>query len=610
MATRRQRDLIERVRYPNPLPELQYAPRLAKVPPPVQNFLSPVFARRIAEAQQFPMTVDAEGGMPLDLARIESLWQGDAHVPAGTEPAELDPEDEFLLSDALLQEEVADEAAPQSTAAQAASVTWLRRTEYLGAEQRRKRAAEPKVAAKELDTSAPAQIARIEQGFDAANVPLESLRHPSKPGVHAVDAYAVLPDPETWATQVQVVRFVDFPGRSAADVRAETAVLRPVTDSVSGQQRMSLYLTAADTLPQYGAEDEPEPAPAAEKELREDIASLRYQKRRRLGRFPRVPWVPEQHGASADDANVYATPMRHVRDLEPTDQLSSATNQLLVVLDDGVPDAAPALSSISTGATVAENAAAAADDDLFGGVQPEADTDSTLPPQAAAERARRLVPRAAPKAAYYHRIDMRYTLRLRRQRKAEQQLMLPYPDFWHRISLGNRELTENELARRILERAQVDQLDTAGVEYESSDDDDEADAEGDEEEAEGDEEAEGEAEGDGEAQGEAEGEAEEAGKEPDQEAKEADEEAREAGKEPDEEAEEAGKEPDGEAGKADEEAKEADEEPQGDAEGEADTSDSDSSPDAASAEYDDELAALRAEAADAGDTPVEGRRRR
>ena len=67
---------------------------------------------------------------------------------------------------------------------------------------------------------------------------------------------------------------------------------------------------------------------------------------------------------------------------------------------------------------------------------------------------------------------MRYALRLRRQRKAEQQLAVPYPDFWHRISLGNREPTENEQAKRLLERSQVDQLDLTGVEYESSDDGD------------------------------------------------------------------------------------------------------------------------------------------
>lgn len=82
MATRRQRDLIERVRYPNPLPELLYAPRLVKVPAPIPNYLSPVYAQRVAEAHQLPTSVDAEGGMPLDLARMEYLWQADTRLRA------------------------------------------------------------------------------------------------------------------------------------------------------------------------------------------------------------------------------------------------------------------------------------------------------------------------------------------------------------------------------------------------------------------------------------------------------------------------------------------------------------------------------------------------
>ena len=120
---------------------------------------------------------------------------------AWTEPLDweqVDDEDAFLLSDDLASEAGAGiEAQGQGLAkaqAQAANVTWLRRTEYLSAEQRKQRGVDAKHAAPQLDTSRPAQIERIEQGFAAANTPLSSLSHPSKPGVHAVDAYEVLPD--------------------------------------------------------------------------------------------------------------------------------------------------------------------------------------------------------------------------------------------------------------------------------------------------------------------------------------------------------------------------------------------------------------------------------
>ena len=96
-------DLVERVRYPNPLPELPYAPKLVHIPAPQANYASPVYAQRIAESQQLPVAVDAEAGMPLDLARMESLWLADARGAVTTsyplDEAQLHDDDAFLLSD-------------------------------------------------------------------------------------------------------------------------------------------------------------------------------------------------------------------------------------------------------------------------------------------------------------------------------------------------------------------------------------------------------------------------------------------------------------------------------------------------------------------------------
>ena len=73
-------------------------------------------------------------------------------------------------------------------------------------------------ASEQIDVSRPAQLARIEATFEAANRPLAELRHPTKPGLRAVEAFDVLPDNETWATEFAVFRFADPPGRGAGRV--------------------------------------------------------------------------------------------------------------------------------------------------------------------------------------------------------------------------------------------------------------------------------------------------------------------------------------------------------------------------------------------------------
>lgn len=488
MTSRRKRDLIERVRYVNELPELPYPPKLVQIPPPEPNYVSPVYMQRMAESLQLPVTVDAEAGMPIDLAKLEHLWLENGAHPSDMEGVldwdQLDEDDAFLLSETGVQGETEDTALGlqglANVQAQAANVTWLRRTEYLSAEQRKQKAAADAKAddsAARHDTSRPAQIQRILLGFDAANAPLSTLRNPSKPDVHAVDAYELLPDPETWATSFQVVRFASALGR-ANDPRLDTAILRPVTDPLTGQQRVSMYLPCADTLPQYG-EDESNDAHEELDELtqhaRENTAAARLKKRRRLGTYPRVPWLDGEEGG---DANVYGTGFRHVRDLEPTDQPVQTDHLLAVVLDDEKPDAAPDLDRIDVNAPIAEQTNEAQgedDDDLFGGdesmqgEEAEDNVKTTIPPQSAPERVRQnavVTPAEQGRhVAYYHHIDMRYGLRIRRARKAEQRLLVPYEGFWHRVVLGNRPLTEREITKRLLVREGVDKLDLEGVEY-------------------------------------------------------------------------------------------------------------------------------------------------
>lgn len=515
----------------------------------------------------------------------------------------VDEEDAFLLSDEVAQRPAQVIEGPvQAPAAQAADVTWLRRTEYLGAEQRRQRQSE-KAKAAPLDTSHEAQIARIEQGFAAANAPLASLTHPGKPDVHAVDAYELLPDPETWATPMHIVRFTSdlgrpTPGVADRDVRMDTAILRPVADG--GGQRVSLYLTSADHLPAYASETSTEmaepPHVDADAERRQDVAALRYAKRRRLGEFPKVAYLDGEEG----DANEYATGFRHVRDLEPLDQTNVLSNQLAIVLDDGTPDAAPELEQVTTHGTVAEQVAKDTDalfdaDEAMG----EADIGTTLPPQSAAERERQqtVVPQGeGRKVAYYHRIDMRYGLRIRRQRKAEQGLPVPYDGFWHRVIVGNRPASEREVAKRMYARQNVDQLAMDGVEYASSEEEEHEEYEAQEEH----EHAENADEHEHDEHEHAEHEHADDHAEPAEPAHPAEPEPEEPAS-----AAETTEQAEVEAEQAEEQG--ADSDDPSDEQGDASDSDDD---DASDVDGDAELAALREEAQGENDAPVEGRRRR
>ncbi|WFD43450.1 hypothetical protein MPSI1_002112 [Malassezia psittaci] len=528
-ARRKQRDLIERVRYPNPLPDLPYAPKLIRIAPPQPNYESPVFLQRVAESQQLPVAVDAEAGMELDLAKIENLWLEDSSA-AVTSNFELDEsllheEDAFLLSDELSARPprvLEENAAP---IAQPSDVTWLRRTEYLGAEQRKQRQAENKANAQPIDTSDQAQIARIQQGFEAANASLDTLHHPNKPDVHAVESYELLPDPETWATPMHIVRFATAlgPTEKDRDVRMETGILRPYSDA-SGQ-RVSLYLASGETLPthqmegkkshddgqsepasdeeQQHSDTEPSVPPSwepgmteAQKMRRNEVSALRFMKRRRLGVYPPVPPDPQELESKRDsstewDANQYATAFRHYRDWEPSDQAAALGHELILVLDDGHVDPEPDLEQITTSGSIsvqtqrldaqnsAEKSTDQATDTLFdapedsgpNASEKQADITSTLPPQTDTDRAKQtaIMPLLQNrKVAYYHPIDMRYSLRIRRQRRSEQGQALPYEDFWHRVVVGNRPTTEQERARRMHARAQVDSMDLAGIQLEES----------------------------------------------------------------------------------------------------------------------------------------------
>ncbi|ETS60237.1 hypothetical protein PaG_05784 [Moesziomyces aphidis] len=549
-TSRSRRELIDRVKYPNPIPLPPYPPKLVKIPAEPSRYANAHFADRLASQQPVPLIVDVHAGMPIDLANFQNLWEGDlseVSVPAtaSLNAQDLDDADAFLLQDfatnlpaaattnsapgaiglitslnatddpasqaalaAALQQRHTQSLGPGAKAALAADdVSWLRRTEYLGTHLKAQQQVQKPKVTQRIDISREAQLAKIEQSFKDAQQPLASLKHPHKRGVKAVQVFDFLPDPETWATNYQVVRFIDPPGRIVngvpqPDPRLDVAILRPVS-AADGEQRVSYYLPAGEDIP----EDPEEPMTLLDNPDKEENNARRLRKRRRTGKFPIPPQDEDQAESSPKLLKRdYATAYKLARDYVPKDTAETAHDVLVLTLDDGVPDADPDANfdPIKGAVSAPANPADEDDDDLFGDdddedTSPKGDNagdhiDSTLPPQSESERQKRsrrtaatkgkerseqpagdgLTSTAPPKArAYYHKVGMRFTLRVWRSRFANNEKLRNrdrrYPGKWDAILLANRELTEREKLRRLHARSNVDDVGHLDP-YEPSDD--------------------------------------------------------------------------------------------------------------------------------------------
>lgn len=283
-SSRKRPDLIERIRYPNPLPLPPFPPKLLKIPTPAERYADPSWSSRLAASVPFPLIVDGEGGMPLDLNAFPELWATDAHGrpvdshPPAVDPMEMNAEDAWLLNPELANAQVpppsslswvkrevsaADGGAASAAATgtstphmegiSAKDVGWLRRTEYLGADRKAK--AEAAVRNRPLDKSSQevspsAEAARIEATFEAVEQPFEQLRHPTKRDIRPVESFEVYPDFDTWATEMHVFKFSDAPGKyedskPVVDHRLPLSLLRSRIDPYTGRPLISYYLPAS-----------------------------------------------------------------------------------------------------------------------------------------------------------------------------------------------------------------------------------------------------------------------------------------------------------------------------------------------------------------------------
>ena len=69
-------DLLVRVRFLNPLPPPPFPPKLLKIETNIGRFGDPHYTDALAASTPFPMVVDSEMGMHLDLNRYPGIWEG------------------------------------------------------------------------------------------------------------------------------------------------------------------------------------------------------------------------------------------------------------------------------------------------------------------------------------------------------------------------------------------------------------------------------------------------------------------------------------------------------------------------------------------------------
>lgn len=183
-------DYIARVRYQNDLPPPPCPPKLIDIPIDTAKLTSHTYLSDLARKQEPNMFLDMDLGMPLDMTALTGIFdhEDESSVYPQDPPPVLDPKDSVLLREPGGSGPGASK--PQST------VAFLRRTEYISSEAVRQKATrEPSVKKDETKFIDPeAQLRAVENTFEAANMPLEMVKHPTKKHLKAVDAYPIMPD--------------------------------------------------------------------------------------------------------------------------------------------------------------------------------------------------------------------------------------------------------------------------------------------------------------------------------------------------------------------------------------------------------------------------------
>lgn len=112
------------------------------------------------------------------------------------------------------------------------------------------------------------RAAAVAATFAAANAPLSELRHPTKAGVTAVEAFDILPDADLWANELDLVRFGEDPAKQGP-VRSGCPDLSFALWRASSQRRLieRLAKSMQNELPRLG------PDPRLPRAIMRDLSS-------------------------------------------------------------------------------------------------------------------------------------------------------------------------------------------------------------------------------------------------------------------------------------------------------------------------------------------------
>ncbi|KAG0204570.1 hypothetical protein BGX28_003541 [Mortierella sp. GBA30] len=291
-------EFLCRTRYRNTLPLPPFAPKLLALPSSSDRYIK-YQSTGLTESTANELILDNQWAMPIDLVEMRENYFGEGRLHhengAVLNPAAgLDQTDEFLLT-------VPIKSAAGATGTGAAgvngaqglsipnksrlpAVSWLRRTEYISSETPTGagKGAYKDTGAKRrtlaVDNSREGQIAAIEKTFDrfvkksvSSSSPspplseeefLASLKHPSKPGLKAVESLPVFPDFSIWGNSYTLVTFdvdpemsndrpvqVQDQGTSKQQTaqRSSNALIKPMHAQNDPETWLSYYLPDMDT---------------------------------------------------------------------------------------------------------------------------------------------------------------------------------------------------------------------------------------------------------------------------------------------------------------------------------------------------------------------------
>ncbi|KAF9929897.1 hypothetical protein BGZ67_006111 [Mortierella alpina] len=287
-------EFLCKTRYRNTLPLPPFAPKLLALPSSSDRYIK-YQSTGLTETTANELILDNQWGMPIDLIEMRENYFGEGrqnHENGGLN-AGLDHTDELLLTVPIKAAPGTGAAANGKIAGQGISipnksrlpaVSWLRRTEYISSETPtgagkgayKDTGAKRKTLA--VDSSREGQIAAIENTFErfmkksrsssTSSQPyseeefLATLKHPSKPGVKAVESFPVFPDFTIWGNAYTLVTFdvdpemsndrpvqVQEQGTSKQQTaqRSSNALIKPMHDASDPETWLSYYLPDMET---------------------------------------------------------------------------------------------------------------------------------------------------------------------------------------------------------------------------------------------------------------------------------------------------------------------------------------------------------------------------